>query len=59
VLPVTEQEAAELASQGEQVDLTRIGELGRGRRRLKVDYPKGEPRRVTWAEGGFSVMPGY
>lgn len=56
---MTEQEAAELASQGEQVDLTRIGELGRGRRRLKVDYPKGEPRRVTWAEGGFSVMPGY
>ena len=59
LLPLTAQEADALATQGTAVDLKQIEELGRHRRRLKMDHPKGQPRRVKWATGGLSIYPGH
>ena len=59
LLPLTAQEADALAAQGAAVDLKQIEEFGRHRRRLKMDHPKGQPRRVKWATGGLSVYPGH
>ena len=58
-LPLTDSVADALAAQGTAVDLKQIEELGRNRRRLKMDHPKGQPRRVAWANGGLSVYPGH
>ena len=58
-LPLTAQEADALAAQGPAVDLKQIEEFGRDRRRLKMDHPKGKPRRLGWATGGLSVYPGH
>ena len=58
-LPLTAAEADTLAAEGPAVDLKQIEELGRDRRRLKMDHPKGQPRRVEWATGGLSVYPGH
>ncbi len=58
-LPLTATEADALAAQGAAVDLKQIEELGRDRRRLKMDHPKGKPRQVAWADGGLSVYPGH
>lgn len=57
VLPLTAAEADELAAQADNVDLKRIETFGSERRRLKVDYPKGGPKRISWAIGGLSIMP--
>ena len=59
LLPLTDQEADALAAQGAGVDLKGIEELGRDHRRLKMDHPKGQPRRVEWATGRFSIYPGH
>lgn len=58
-LPLTAEEADALAAQGAAVDLKQIEEYGSDRRRLKMDHPKGQPRRVKWANGGLSVYPGH
>ncbi|GMU37408.1 MAG: hypothetical protein KJ057_05270 [Phycisphaerae bacterium] len=58
-LPLTPAEAENLARQGEAVDLRQIEELGRDRRRLKVDYPKGSPRKCAWTAGGLAIVPGH
>lgn len=59
VLPLTAQEADALDTEGASVDLKRIEELGRHRRRLKMDHPKSQPRRLEWTTGGLSIQPGY
>lgn len=59
ILPVTEQEAADLARQEENVDLRALGMLGDGRRRLVMEYPRGGEKRVLWKTGAFTVYPGH
>ena len=59
LLPLNAEEADALAAQGSAVDLKRIEELGRDRRRLKMDHPNGQPRRVEWTTGWFSIYPGH
>jgi hypothetical protein len=59
LVPVTDEEAADLSSQGEHVDLHAIEALGAARRRLVMSHPKGGPRRVFWTTGGLSVRPAF
>jgi len=59
VLPITQEETESLAVQGENVDLVQIENLGRGRRRLVANHPKGEPRSILWASGRLSITPGH
>jgi len=59
LVPVTGEEAAELAAQGENVDLRAIEALGAGRRRLVMDFPKGGPRRVFFTVGALGIRPGF
>ncbi len=58
-LPLTAAEADALALQSAAVNLKQIEEFGRDRRRLKVDYPKGAPRRIAWVTGGLAIVPGH
>jgi hypothetical protein len=58
LLPVTDEEAARLASQGEQVDLGAIEAMGAARRRLVMSFPKGGPRHVFFTVGGLGIRPG-
>ena len=55
LVPLTEEEAAELMAQGENVDIRMIESLGRERRHLRIDYPTGGSRTVAWRDGGFFI----
>jgi hypothetical protein len=57
VLPLTMEESEQLIAQGENLDLRLIESLGRNRRYLQRDYPKGEDARTCWASG--HLMIGY
>ena len=50
LLPVTAPEADDLIGQRPCVSEAQLNALGRGRRCLRRDYPKGEPPRVFWDE---------
>lgn len=56
LLPITDAEAADLVRQQDSLTEAVLGSLGRGRRCLRVDYPKAAPRRIFWATG-VSVGP--
>ena len=56
LLPVTEREAEELVALGEAAE-ERIVELGRDRRYLQADHPKGKEKRILWAQGGLLIGP--
>ncbi|GAB3903230.1 hypothetical protein GCM10029964_094860 [Kibdelosporangium lantanae] len=58
ILPITEEELAEIVRQGEGVDLRYLGGLGAGRRRLRMDWPSGGRRLVGWGTGAFTVHEG-
>jgi hypothetical protein len=48
LLPVTAAEAANLTAQGGSVTEMGLNALGRGRRCLRHDHPKGAPARSYW-----------
>lgn len=51
LMPITDVEAADLvAHQGPMVG-ARVEALDPARRSLKMDYPKGEPKRIYWGTG--------
>lgn len=51
LLPVTRAEVDDLARRGDALTEAQLGWLGRGRRCLRVEHPKGETRRVFWVTG--------
>jgi hypothetical protein len=51
VLPVTEDEAADLARRGETLTDAHLDTLGPGRRCLHRDHPKREEPRCYWGTG--------
>ncbi len=53
LLPIQSEEARDLISQGETVSEAAINSLGKGRRCLQHDYPKGKPPRTIWGLGFF------
>jgi len=57
VLPVTEQEATELATQGEGMDVAHIQALGEGRRSLRRISPSGQSPGVAWVTGKVVILP--
>jgi hypothetical protein len=57
-VPVTEEEAAEIVRQGEDVDLRYLRDVGTGRRRLSTDWPSNQARRTSWRAGIFEVREG-
>ncbi len=57
LLPLNEDEAAQLIEQGERVDIRAIESLGRDRRYLQVDFPTGKEKRVLWANGHLLIGP--
>jgi hypothetical protein len=58
VVPITEEEAAAIVRQGEDVDLRYLRDVGTGRRRLSIDWPSNRPRRIGWRAGVFEVREG-
>jgi hypothetical protein len=58
VLPVSEEEARELAAQGEDVSLTQIEALSDGRRHLQVDYPTSGTLGARFSSTRLMIMPG-
>ena len=58
IVPVTPAEAAHLVASGEDVDLSYLGSLGAGRRRLSMDWPTGGEQCTGWEVGPFWVQPG-
>jgi hypothetical protein len=58
VVPITPEEAATLAAQGENVDLRHLGSLGEGRRYLSTSWPTGGEEWVGWGHGFFWVREG-
>ncbi|MFI6867111.1 hypothetical protein [Nocardia sp. NPDC050406] len=57
VMPVTEAEAAAISAAA--LSYRQIGELGRGRKHLRSDWPTGKPKRIGWHHSSFQVMPGF
>jgi hypothetical protein len=53
LLPVTDAEAADLVQRGDSLDEETLNGLGRGRRSLQHDHPKGKPARSYWGAGIF------
>lgn len=51
LLPLTSEEASGLVRQGDSLTEAALNELGRGRKSLRQDHPKGEPSRSYWAAG--------
>ncbi len=51
LLPITEREAAYLLQMGNLLTETKPDALGRGRRSLRRDYPKGALPRLFWGTG--------
>ncbi len=51
LLPITEVEAWGLIHQGASLDEMSLNALGRERRCLRREHPKGEPPRVFWGSG--------
>jgi hypothetical protein len=51
LLPLTEEEAAELAAAEEEGIERKLNSLGPGRRCLERDYPKGSSPRNHWGSG--------
>jgi hypothetical protein len=49
LLPITEDEAAGLTRRGDSVTEEVLNSLGRRRRSLRHDRPKGKPPRTCWA----------
>jgi hypothetical protein len=57
LLPVTEPEAVALAQQRKSLTATTLNSLGRGRRCLRRDYPKGAGPRNFWGTGISVAQP--
>ncbi len=57
LLPLSEDEAAQLIEQGERVDIHAIESLGRDRPDLQVDFPTGKEKRALWANGNLHIGP--
>ncbi len=57
LLPLTAEEVRRLEAAGDALVPDLIEEIGRGRRYLLVDMPKGEPTRVEWVLSGFWIHP--
>lgn len=51
LLPITGAEAADLVQQKASLNEANLNTLGRGRRSLRRDYPKGEEQRIYWGSG--------
>ena len=51
LLPITEDEAAGLTRSGDSVTEEVLNSLGKGRRSLQHDRPKGKPPRTCWGVG--------
>lgn len=51
VLPITESEALDLVQQGHTLTEKKLNTLGRGRRCLRRDYPKGTVPCISWGVG--------
>lgn len=51
LLPLTTTEAADLVQQGSSLSEATLNALGRGRKCLRHDYPKGEPPHSYWGTG--------
>jgi len=51
LLPITEAEAADLVRDGDALTETTLNSLGSGRRCLRIDHPKGAPKKIFWATG--------
>ena len=53
LFPIEEREATELISRGNSITEEAINALGRRRKYLKHDHPKGEPSRTSWGSAFF------
>jgi len=51
LMPITEDEAADLMRRGDSVTEEVLNSLGKGRRSLQHDHPKGKPTRICWGVG--------
>ena len=59
LIPLTLEEASELAAQAENVDLGRLSALGSSRRRLSTDWPSGQEKKtISWKTESFWVDEG-
>lgn len=59
LVPITAEEAGQIAAAGETVSLAYLGGLGAGRRRLAMQHPTGAPESIAWVTGPFVVTPGH
>ena len=55
-LPVTEKESKMLIAGGKEIE-KKVELLGRKRRHLRVDHPKGGPRRIGWSDFALLIGP--
>jgi len=53
LLPITEAEAVDLVEQRDSLTETKLNVLGRDRRCLRRDHPKGAVPRIFWGTGIF------
>ncbi|MGA7951568.1 MAG: hypothetical protein WCA45_15615 [Thiobacillaceae bacterium] len=53
LLPIEANEAADLISQGDSVTERAINALGKERKCLQHDHPKGKPARTSWGSAFF------
>ena len=51
LLPITGAEAADLVQQKAALNEANLNMLGRGRRSLRRNYPKGAEKRIYWGRG--------
>lgn len=51
LLPITAAEAADLVQQRGSLNEANLNTLGRGRKSLRRDYPKGVEQRIYWGSG--------
>jgi hypothetical protein len=53
LLPIEAQEQEALVREGEDLRESTLNALGRERRSLRIDFPKGAPKRMFWGLGLF------